>query len=54
MVVLIIGAGGALKPVIIDTGLGNTSGSLMASGGLSPYLMAWLITALIRLAWSCS
>jgi high-affinity gluconate transporter len=50
MVVLIIGAGGALKQVIIDTGIGNTIGSLMSAGGVSPYLMAWLITVLIRLA----
>jgi high-affinity gluconate transporter len=50
MVVLIIGAGGALKQVIIDTGIGNTIGSLMSTGGVSPYLMAWLITVLIRLA----
>ena len=46
MVVLIIGAGGALKQTIIDTGIG----SLMSAGGVSPYVMAWLITVLIRLA----
>ena len=34
MVVLIIGAGGVLKQVIIDTGIGNTIGSLMSSGPL--------------------
>lgn len=50
MVVLIIGAGGALKQIIIDTGIGNTIGSLMSTGGVSPYIMAWLITVLIRLA----
>ena len=50
MVVLIIGAGGALKQVIIDTGIGDYIGSLMSASSLSPYLMAWLITALIRLA----
>lgn len=50
MVVLIIGAGGALKQVIIDTGIGDYIGSLMSATSLSPYLMAWLITVLIRLA----
>ncbi len=50
MVVLIIGAGGALKQTIIDTGIGDTIGSLMSAGGVSPYVMAWLITVLIRLA----
>ncbi|MCO6544479.1 MAG: gluconate permease GntP [Gilliamella sp.] len=50
MVVLIIGAGGALKQIIIDTGIGDTIGQLMSTGGVSPYIMAWLITVLIRLA----
>lgn len=50
MVVLIIGAGGALKQVIIDTGIGDYIGSLMSAGSVSPYIMAWLITVLIRLA----
>ena len=50
MVVLIIGAGGALKQVIIDTGIGDYIGSLMSGSSANPYVMAWLITVLIRLA----
>ena len=50
MVVLIIGAGGALKQIIIDTGIGDYIGSLMNGSSLNPYVMAWLITVLIRLA----
>ena len=50
MVVLIIGAGGALKQMIIDTGIGGYIGSLMTGTSANPYLMAWLITVLIRLA----
>ncbi|MFH5824811.1 hypothetical protein [Georgenia sp. AZ-5] len=50
MVVLIIGAGGALKQVIIDTGIGDYIGSLTSATSISPYIMAWLITVLIRLA----
>lgn len=50
MVVLIIGAGGALKQVIIDTGIGDFIGSLMTGVDANPYVMAWLITVLIRLA----
>lgn len=50
MVVLIIGAGGALKEVIIATGIGEYIGGLMTATAASPYLMAWLITVLIRLA----
>ena len=50
MVVLIIGAGGALKQMIIDTGIGDYIGSLMSGSSANPYVMAWLITVLIRLA----
>jgi high-affinity gluconate transporter len=50
MVVLIIGAGGALKQMIIDTGIGDYIGSLMSGSSANPYIMAWLITVLIRLA----
>lgn len=50
MVVLIIGAGGALKEMIIDTGIGDYIGGLMTATSISPYIMAWLITVLIRLA----
>jgi high-affinity gluconate transporter len=31
-------------------GIGDTIGQLMSAGGISPYIMAWLITILIRLA----
>lgn len=50
MVLLIIGTGGVLKQTIIDTGIGDTIGMLMSYGNISPYIMAWLITVLIRLA----
>ena len=50
MVVLIIGAGGALKQTILDTGIGDYIGSLMSGSNANPYIMAWLITVLIRLA----
>ncbi|MFD1506786.1 gluconate permease GntP [Georgenia yuyongxinii] len=50
MVVLIIGAGGALKQMIIATGIGDYIGTLMSGSSANPYIMAWLITVLIRLA----
>lgn len=50
MVILIIGTGGVLKQTIIDTGIGDTIGMLMSYGNISPCIMAWLITVLIRLA----
>ncbi len=50
MVVLIIGAGGALKEMIIATGIGDYIGGLMSGASANPYIIAWLITVLIRLA----
>lgn len=50
MVVLIIGAGGALKQIVIDTGIGDFIGQLMTGSSANPYIMAWLITVLTRLA----
>lgn len=50
MVVLIIGAGGALKQVIIDSRVGDYIGSLMTATSVSPHIMAWATTVLIRLA----
>ncbi len=40
------------RPVTVApvTGIGDTIGMLMSHGNISPYIMAWLITVLIRLA----
>lgn len=50
MVILIIGAGGVLKQIIIDIGIGDIIGMLMFYGNISFYIMVWLIIVLIRLA----
>jgi len=47
---LITGAGGALKQVITDCGVGPYAGNLLASTGISPLIVAYLITALLRVA----
>jgi len=50
MVVFIIGSGGAFKQVILDSGVGDTIAHLMQNTSISPLIMAWFITALIRIA----
>ncbi|OCB01075.1 gluconate:H+ symporter [Clostridium beijerinckii] len=50
MIFLIIGAGGAFKQVIIDSGIGNYVSTIMVGLPVSPYLLAWIITAVIRVA----
>ncbi|WP_312520834.1 gluconate:H+ symporter [Anaerospora sp.] len=50
MIILVIGGGGAFKQVIIDSGVGQYVASLMVGMPLSPYIVAWVITAVIRVA----
>jgi len=49
-IVLIIGAGGAFKQVLIDSGVGATIGNMSESLSLSPIVLAFLIAGLIRIA----
>ena len=48
MIILIIAAGGAFKQILVDSGVGTTVAALAAPLQLSPLLLAWLITALLR------
>jgi len=48
MIVLIIAAGGAFKQILIDSGMGETVKQLTGDLNLSPLLLAWLITAALR------
>lgn len=50
MVICIVGAGGAFKQVILDSGVGDYIASIMENTTVSPLIMAWFITALIRIA----
>jgi GntP family gluconate:H+ symporter len=49
-ILLIIGAGGGFKQMLIATGVGKTVGELAVHAQLSPILLAWLVAALIRIA----
>jgi len=48
MIILIIAAGGAFKQILIDSGMGETVKTLTANLSLSPLILAWLITAALR------
>lgn len=50
MIIFIVGAGGAFKQVILDSGVGDYIASMMENTTISPLIMAWFITALIRIA----
>jgi len=50
MVLLIIAGGGALKQVLVDSGVANYIANAMQGSSISPLLLAWSIAALLRLA----
>ncbi|MFK7774321.1 MAG: gluconate:H+ symporter [Saprospiraceae bacterium] len=48
MVLLIIGGAGALKQVLVDSGVSEYIGELMKGSTISPLILAWLIASVIR------
>jgi len=49
-ILLAIGAGGALKQVLVSAGLSDLLVRVAAGGALSPILLAWAVAVCIRLA----
>ncbi|WP_257349381.1 GntP family permease [Pseudalkalibacillus decolorationis] len=50
IIILITGAGGVFKQVLIDSGVGDVLGEMMAGSSLPPLLLAFLIAAFVRIA----
>ena len=50
MGVLIMGAGGGLKQIIVDSGAGAMAGKMMAQAHISPLWAAFLMAGVLRLA----
>ncbi len=50
IIILVTGAGGVFKQILIDSGVGKVLGDMMASSSLSPILLAFVIAALVRVA----
>jgi H+/gluconate symporter-like permease len=48
MIILIIGAGGAFKQILVDSGIGLEIKNMSSQLQLSPLFLGWLITALLR------
>jgi GntP family gluconate:H+ symporter len=49
-ILLIVGAGGAFKQVLIDTGIGNVITQFVQGSGFSVLLLGWLVAVLVRVA----
>jgi Gnt-I system high-affinity gluconate transporter len=48
MILLIIGGAGALKEILIDSGVSNYIAEILVNINVSPYILAWGIAAIIR------
>jgi gluconate transporter len=46
----IMGAGGAFKQVIVDTGVGPYAGRLLLDANISPLVLAWAVASAMRVA----
>jgi len=49
-ILLIVGAGGGFKQVLVDAGVGTVIGNWAAGIALSPLLLGWLVAVGIRVA----
>lgn len=49
-ILLIVGAGGGFKQVLVDTGIGDVIAEAVKGSSLSVLLLAWIVAALIRVA----
>jgi GntP family gluconate:H+ symporter len=49
-IVVIIGAGGGFKQMLVESGVGKAIGEMALHAQISPILLAWLVAGLIRIA----
>lgn len=49
-IILIVAAGGGFKQALVDTGIGGALAEAIAGSSVSPFLLAWVVAVLIRLA----
>ena len=49
-IVVIIGAGGGFKQMLVASGVGNAIGQMALHAQVSPILLAWLVAGVIRIA----
>ncbi len=49
IIILVTGAGGVLKQVLVDSGMGEQMAQAVASSPINPLVLAWLIAAVVRI-----
>jgi len=48
IIILITGAGGVLKQILVDSGIGKMMAESIADSSLPPVLLAWVLAAIVR------
>jgi len=48
IIILITGAGGVLKQILVDSGIGEIIAESMSDSAMPPILLAWLLAAVVR------
>lgn len=48
IIILVTGAGGVLKQILVDSGMGEMMARAMAASPWSPILLAWILAAIVR------
>ena len=48
IIILITGAGGVLKQILVDSGIGKIMAESIGGSALSPILLAWILAAIVR------
>jgi Gnt-I system low-affinity gluconate transporter len=48
IIILVTGAGGVLKQVLVDSGIGEQLALAVADSGINPLVLAWLLAAIVR------
>jgi Gnt-I system low-affinity gluconate transporter len=49
IIILVTGAGGVLKQVLVDSGMGEQMAAAIATSGINPLVLAWAIAAIVRI-----
>jgi Gnt-I system low-affinity gluconate transporter len=49
IIILITGAGGVLKQILVDSGMGKTMAESIALSSFPPVLLAWILAAVVRI-----
>ncbi len=49
IIILVTGAGGVLKQVLVDSGIGTIMANSIAGSSISPIILAWILAAIVRI-----